>query len=102
VPLQKEEGSVEVVPGYGRRIRNARDAMGLPLKVLAERINEKESTLFRVENEKMLPNDTIVRKLEKELNIKLTEVVAREGKSQSSRKNEPVTLGDFLVKKKED
>ena len=99
--FQKAEDSVEVVAGYGSRIRNARDAMGLPLKVLAERISEKESTLFRVENEKMLPNDKLVKKLEHELNIKLTEISVKEDKKSYSGKQEPVTLGDFLVKKKE-
>jgi putative transcription factor len=98
---QVEGEGIEVVAGYGNRIRNGRDAMGISLKVLAERISEKESTLFRVENEKMLPNDKLIRKLEHELGIKLTEVTAKEIKKAASRKDEPVTLGDFMIKKKE-
>ena len=47
--------------------------MGLSLKVLAEIINEKESFLARVENERAKPSNTLIKKLEKTLDIKLTE-----------------------------
>ncbi len=97
-----EQEEIDVVIGYGSIIRGAREQMGLPLKVLAERINEKESTLFRVENEKMLPNDVIVKKLEKELSIKLTEVSKKSKNVHGGGKNQPLTLGDYLIKKKDE
>jgi uncharacterized protein (TIGR00270 family) len=63
--------SEEVCENYGRVIKSARELMGIPISVLAERINEKESTLKRVEEEKMLPTAKLTAKLEGELGIKL-------------------------------
>ncbi|MCL4380811.1 multiprotein bridging factor aMBF1 [Candidatus Marsarchaeota archaeon] len=63
----------ELVEDYGEAIKTAREGMGLSLKVLAELINEKESFLARVENERAKPNNTLIKKLEKTLDIKLTE-----------------------------
>jgi putative transcription factor len=97
---ERVEGEEEMVEGYGKKLREARDRMGLPLKVLAERIAEKESTLFRVENEKMLPSQVLVKKLERELDIRLTEKSAAENKKHISGKNEPLTLGDTMITKK--
>ncbi len=39
------EGEEEIVENYGEVIRNAREALGLPIRVLAEKINENESSL---------------------------------------------------------
>ena len=65
---------MEVVEGYGSIITGARKRMGLPIEVLAERINEKLSFLERVEHEKTLPDEKVAHKLEKELGIKLLQV----------------------------
>ncbi len=94
----KKEEEKEIVDNYGSLIRKAREKLGLPLNVLAERINEKESTLLRIEEEKTLPTDKIIKKLEKELGIKLTE----EPKEQSNvniKPDEPITLWDAAEKK---
>ncbi len=63
----------DLVEDYGEAIKTAREGMGLSLKVLAEIINEKESFLARVENERAKPNNALIKKLEKTLDIKLTE-----------------------------
>ncbi len=90
----------EIVDNYGRVIRQARESMGLPAKVLAERINEKESTLVRVEAEHALPDDRLVKKLEKALGIRL---ISREGTAhqhfQQSNHGD-VTLGDAAIIKR--
>ncbi|MDE1852030.1 MAG: TIGR00270 family protein [Candidatus Micrarchaeota archaeon] len=89
----------DIVDNYGSLIRHAREGMGLSLKVVAEKINEKESTLLRVEEEKMRPSDALVKKIERELGIKLTESAVRSsGKLQLGR-DEPITLGDAMIKK---
>lgn len=89
-------GELEVVDDYGRKIRNAREAMKLPTKVLAEMINEKESLLIRVEGQRTLPNEKLTKKLEKALGIKLEQVgEAGEAKGRSGRKDE-ATLGEFI------
>ncbi len=89
----------EVVEGYGDMIRKARESMGLPLTVLAERINEKESTLNRVEHGRMLPTAALTKKLEKHLGIKLTMVPEPEKKTQSAGRPGPLTLGDAAERK---
>ncbi len=84
----------EIVEGFGDRIRSAREKLGLPLSVLAERINEKESTLNRVEHGRMLPPAALTKKLEKQLGIKLTEVPEQGPKPGPRKGNGPITLGD--------
>ena len=70
--------------------------MGLPLDVLAERINEKWSFLERVEHEKTLPDDKLCRKLEKELGIKLMVPVAVGAAVAAKSPSGGMTLGDIL------
>ncbi len=98
----KMESEEEIVENYSDRIKSAREKMGLPLAVVAERINEKESYLHAIENKRMMPTMDVARKLEKELAIKLIEKTEASvsptlpsGKSFS----EP-TLGDMLFEKK--
>ena len=63
----------ELVPDYGAVIHNARERLKIPIKVLAEMINEKEHFLARVESQKTVPPDALVGKLERALNVKLRE-----------------------------
>ena len=91
------DGEPEMIEGYGRAIRGAREGMKLPLKVLAEMLNEKETLLLRIEEEKTQPNDTLIKKLEKSLNITLTIKPKAEG-AYHGKKNGSVTIGDFIVK----
>jgi putative transcription factor len=51
----KREEDKELVENYGEAIRKARERMKLPIRVLAEMINEKEHLLARVENEETHP-----------------------------------------------
>jgi putative transcription factor len=94
-PRARQE--LEVIDGFGAAIAAARKRMGLPLEVLAERINEKHSFLERVEHEKTLPDEKLAHKLEKELGIKLLQetstgsaVTAKDGQGGG------MTLGDIL------
>ena len=92
----------ELIDGYGTAIRKARERMGLPLKVLAEKINEKESTLLRVEEQKTLPSVTLTKKIEKELGIKLTEASGNEENVNVPGRSSPITLGDAAIKHSKD
>lgn len=93
----------EVVENYGQLIREARNVLALPSKVLAERINEKESTLVRVEKGEALPDDRLAKKLEKALGIKLIIKESTERRSYSASKQNEITLGDAaIIKKNED
>ncbi len=91
------EEDTQVVEDYGRIIHNAREAMRLPLKVLAEMLNEKETLLLRIEQQRTLPSIVIAKKLEKALNVKLTETgnIEENVSSSAGRGSGRITLGDF-------
>ncbi|MEM3839344.1 MAG: multiprotein-bridging factor 1 family protein [Candidatus Micrarchaeaceae archaeon] len=97
--LQLEEP--ELVADYGSRIKSARNSLGISTKVLAERINEKESTLIRVEGQRMLPNEKLRKKLERELGIKLVSEPEAAGGRFKGGGGDPggVSLWDAAVKK---
>jgi len=96
--VKEKEKESEVIEHYGEAIRKAREKLGLPLNVLAERINEKASTLLRIEEEKTLPTDKVIKKLEKELGIKLLEE-KKEEPTVHLKPDEPITLWDAAEKK---
>ncbi|MFW9991560.1 MAG: multiprotein bridging factor aMBF1 [Candidatus Odinarchaeota archaeon] len=97
-------GEEMLVDNYGSLIIKARMKAGLERKDLAMQIKETESLIFRIEQEKIRPDDTVVRKLEKFLKIKLrtTEMGAlstAEFLEKPSAKG--MTLGDVVhIKKK--
>jgi len=95
---EEKEKESEIIEHYGEAIRKAREKLGLPLNVLAERINEKASTLLRIEEEKTLPTDKVVKKLEKELGVKLLEE-KKEEPTVHIKPDEPITLWDAAEKK---
>ena len=93
-PSSRQE--LEVVEGFGALIASARKRLGLPLEVLAERINEKHSFLERVEHEKTLPDEKLCHKLEKELGIKLRSEVTETATAPIGSYKGGMTLGDIL------
>jgi putative transcription factor len=97
--MPKKEEEQTLVENFGKVIQKARERMQLPIKVLAEMINEKETLLSRVEKEETLPSVTLTKKLEKALGIKLVEgePEAKERVSFENR-SDKATLGDFLGK----
>lgn len=99
---KRADSADEVIADYGGEIRKARERMNIPINVLAEMLNEKESTLHRVENGKMLPSIGLTAKLEKELGIKLTSKTDEKANAEMHGKEEPITLGDAAVQKKKE
>lgn len=90
------ETEYELVENYGNVIKNAREARKLPIKVVAEMLNIKESFLDRVEKEETAPTQALVEKLEKALGIKLLAEKKPEPKGASRGKGDKVTMGDFV------
>ncbi len=88
----------ELVDGYGMMIRRAREAMRIDIKVLGERINEKHSTLLRVEEEKMVPDINLTAKLEKALGIKLSQK-PESAEGEEIKGSSEITLGDAALRK---
>jgi len=94
--------SYELVDDYTDKIRKAREEKALSHEELAKKINERVSIIKKVETGKMHPSETIIKKLEKELQINIyappdskDEIVG----SKEDRKG--LTLGDVVnIKKK--
>lgn len=89
--------TVELVDNYGDVIRKARVAKGMDLDEFAASILEKRGILAKIEANDLIPDDKMIKKLEKALDIKLTEAVSSTGKiggAQSTR----MSLGDFIKK----
>lgn len=98
--VQKNEAP-QLVENYGTVIHNAREAMKLPIKVLAEMISEKETLLLRIEQQKTMPSTELTKKLEKALSIKLSDASATESENTGSiGRVERATLGDFMETRK--
>ncbi len=91
---------VELVPEFGRKIRNAREALGMSPEQLGLRIKEKATLLKKIEREDISPEDEVRKKLEKELKIKLTDQ-ASESRVKAGSVGRGLTLGDIAsIKRK--
>jgi putative transcription factor len=91
---------VELVPEFGRKIRDAREALGMSPEQLGARIKEKATLLKKIEREDISPEDEVRKKLEKELRIKLTDQ-ASESRVKAGSTGRGLTLGDIAsIKRK--
>lgn len=93
----------ELVEDYGQRVRDARSRRGMSVEDLAAKLMEKQSIIAKVESGSYHPPDSLIRKLERELEIKLTEKpetpAGMGGQSfggQPQKKSGPLTLGDLI------
>lgn len=89
------EGDGELVVDYSRRIMKARNELGFKQEELAAKLNEKRSVIRDLEAGTLIPNNALIKKLEKQLKITLTERVSHEYTLPQSKRRE-LTLGDFL------
>ncbi len=90
--LDEEEVLVE---DYADRIRKARERMGLTQEQLAKKILEKRTVISKIERGEMHPDEKLIKKLEKTLNIKLKERVSYVY-SKDDKKARALTLGDLI------
>jgi putative transcription factor len=90
----------EVVDDYAVRIRNARMEKGLSQKDLAMQMKEKEHLIKKIENSELMPEDSVRKKLEKVLEIRLLDAPI----DTETEKKVPGTLtptfGDLTVIRK--
>ena len=89
--------TVELIDDYGGVIRKARLAKGMDLDQFAASILEKKGILAKVEANDLIPNDKLVKKLEKALDIKLTETVSSGGRIGGGQSTK-MSLADFIKK----
>lgn len=96
----KEEKIELLVENYADIIKKKRESMGLTQKDFANKINEKETTIHKIETGTLTPPLPLAKKLEKILGIKLIEEYLEKQESFKRAKAEGFTLGDFIKIKK--
>jgi len=89
--------SVEIVDDYGRVVREARTAAGMDMEQFAASINEKKGVIAKVESNNLVPDEKLMRKIEKALNIKLTETI-QTGVGTNRTPGTKMTLENFIKK----
>jgi len=95
--------SLELVDGFGAKVRTAREKAGFSHQELGKKISEKVSVLRKIESGKMTPDNLLTEKLEHALRLKLLVPLSEPKiptKALASRPAAP-TLGDILKVKKE-
>lgn len=91
--------SIELVDNYGGVIREAREAKGMDLEQFAASILEKKGTISKIEANALVPDDKLIKKIEKALNIKLTETVQSGVTVGGGNNSNKMTLGNFIKTK---
>jgi putative transcription factor len=90
----------DIVPEYGKVIREDIEELAITLEELAVAIKEKATLLKKIERQELIPEDGVRKKLEKELNIKLTDQPT-EDKVKYRGGAKGLTLGDIAdIKRK--
>lgn len=98
-PKATVDTSIELVEGYGDKIRRAREKVGLSHEDLGKKLNEKVSLLRKIETGKMAPDNKLGTKLEHILKIKLIVPASdeKEPKAKIPRtESRELTLGDLF------
>jgi len=65
--------SIDLVEGYGKRVRAARERLGLSQEDLAKKLSERATLIRKIEQEAFHPPDAMGRKIEDFLKIKIFE-----------------------------
>jgi putative transcription factor len=86
----------ELALDYPEKVKNARRAKGMNQEELAKSINEKKSVIVKIEAGEMRPNDKLVKKLERTLEISLREKLELEIETEKRAFSQGMTLGDFI------
>ncbi|WP_049937000.1 multiprotein bridging factor aMBF1 [Haloplanus natans] len=89
----------ELAADYDDRIRTAREDRGLSQEDLANELNEKASLIRKLERGDILPSDEVQTKLERKLDISLSEGASDEDAEWSGGSSTTTTLGDVVKRK---
>jgi putative transcription factor len=104
-PQKAQEEQLELVEDYAKRIRHAREKLGLTHEELGKRLNEKVSLLKKIETGKMTPTQRLAERLEHVLKVKLlapaTEPKVSQKALAAAKPRQEVTLGDLIKKGRE-
>ncbi|MBW2995254.1 multiprotein bridging factor aMBF1 [Candidatus Woesearchaeota archaeon] len=94
----KEEIVEIIIPDYSKKIRRAREKLGLDQEEFAKRIALKESVIHKIETGHHKPSIETARKLEKVLNIVLVMEYEEEKKEYKPGETKAFTIGDLIKK----
>jgi putative transcription factor len=91
-----------LVNGYGKEVKKARESKDMSLKDLANKMNEKQSQISKIEKEKLKPGEKLAKKLKKQLGVDLyTNAEVANYDQTDDADGRKATLGD-VAKVKED
>lgn len=91
----------DIVEDYADRIRDARLEKGMSQKDLALELKEKEHLIKKIENGDLIPEDSVRKKLEAALDIRLIESDGMPDDSGGHVETSGTTLGDVIqIKRK--
>ena len=93
--LKEEEDETVMIDNYGKKIIEAREKTNLTREEFAKKINEKESVIKRIESEEMRPNDKLLEKIERFLDIKLRIPYEMKKLAAKPRRGK-LTVGDIV------
>lgn len=85
-----------IAENFADLIRKKREGLGLTQKEFAQKINEKESLIHKIETGSLEPSILLARKLEKMLKIKLVEDYEETHEKVQKKKEDGFTIGDFM------
>lgn len=97
---QFEESQESIVFGYGSKIKQKREELGLTQGEFAKRLQEKESVLSHVESQKVEPTIALAKKMKKVFSINLIETIQTEEVVPKTGEEEAFTIGDIIKVKK--
>ena len=90
-----QAGEEDLAEDYASRIRAAREARGWKQADLGMKINERVTVIAKLESGTMIPNDALIRRLERALEIKLKEKLPTVTTKKAAAR-EGLTLGDLM------
>ena len=95
--------TMELVEDYSQRIRKGRERLNLTHEELSRKLGERVSVLQKMETGKMTPDQTLTKKLEYTLKIKLLETSPKMSDAEKSyvKSNYDLTLGDVVIIQKQ-
>jgi len=88
-------GEEDLAEDYAARIRRAREAHGWKQAELGAKINERVTVIAKLESGTMIPNEDLIRRLERALEVKLKEKVPVVAARKAAAR-EGLTLGDLM------
>jgi putative transcription factor len=89
----------DIVEDYADRVRNARMEKGLSQKDLALQMMVRELLIKKIEKGELIPEETVRKKLEKVLGIKLVDILVSDDEKKTQGKITQ-TLGDLTIIRK--